>query len=206
MKQIKIIAAIVATIIISALMWAKPLDAGEVEILSLRWEEQPQEAQNLSTVEYIEAADEKWQFEPLSELPLAPDMQLYLYELCEEHNLSFAFAAMVMESETNFDPAAVGDGGESVGYFQINQVNWERMATEYGLNVHDPEDNIKCGVVMLTELFEKYEDPYMVLLAYKCGERRGRELYEQEIYTTTQFDCEELCNRAIEIEGYMGIL
>lgn len=206
MKQIKIIAAIVATIIISALIWAKPLDAGEVEILSLRWEEQPQEAQNLSTVEYIEAADEKWQFEPLSELPLAPDMQLYLYELCEEYNLSFAFAAMVMESETNFDPAAVGDGGESVGYFQINQVNWERMATEYGLNVHDPEDNIKCGVVMLTELFEKYEDPYMVLLAYKCGERRGRELYEQEIYTTTQFDCEELCNRAIEIEGYMGIL
>lgn len=206
MKQIKIIAAIVATIIISALMWAKPLDAGEVEILSLRWEEQPQEAQNLSTVEYIEAADGKRQFEPLSELPLAPDMQLYLYELCEEYNLSFAFAAMVMESETNFDPAAVGDGGESVGYFQINQVNWERMATEYGLDVHDPEDNIKCGVVMLTELFEKYEDPYMVLLAYKCGERRGRELYEQEIYTTTQFDCEELCNRAIEIEGYMGIL
>lgn len=206
MKQIKIIAAIAATIIISALMWAKPLDAGEVEILSLRWEEQPQEAQNLSMVEYIEAADEKWQFEPLNELPLAPDMQLYLYELCEEYNLSFAFAAMVMESETNFDPAAVGDGGESVGYFQINQVNWERMATEYGLDVHDPEDNIKCGVVMLTELFEKYEDPYMVLLAYKCGERRGRELYEQEIYTTTQFDCEELCNRAIEIEGYMGIL
>lgn len=206
MKRIKIITAIVITIIISALMWARPLDAGEVEILSLKWEEQPQEAQNLSMVEYIEATDEKWKFEPLSELPLAPDMQLYLYELCEEYNLSFAFAAMVMESETNFDPAAVGDGGESVGYFQINQVNWERMVTEYGLDVHDPEDNIKCGVVMLTELFEKYEDPYMVLLAYKCGERRGRELYEQEIYTTTQFDCEELCNRAIEIEGYMGIL
>lgn len=206
MKWIKIIAAIAATIIISALMWAKPLDAGEVEILSLRWEEQPQEAQNLSTVEYIEAADEKWQFEPLSELPLDPEMQIYMYELCEENKLSFAFAAMVMESETNFDPVAVGDDGESVGYFQINQVNWERMATEYGLDVHDPEDNIKCGVVMLTELFEKYEDPYMVLLAYKCGERRGRELYEQEIYTTTQFDCEELCNRAIEIEGYMGIL
>lgn len=206
MKQIKIIAAIVATIIISALMWAKPLDAGEVEIIALSWQEQPQEAPNTFAVNYIQPPDKEWQFEPLSELPLDPEMQIYMYELCEENNLSFAFAAMVMESETNFDPAAVGDGGESVGYFQINQVNWERMATEYGLDVHDPEDNIKCGVVMLTELFEKYEDPYMVLLAYKCGERRGRELYEQEIYTTTQFDCEELCNRAIEIEGYMGIL
>lgn len=206
MKRIKTILTIVAAAAISVLIWAKPLDAGEVEIIALNWQEQPQEAPNTFMVNYIQPSEKEWQFEPLSELPLDPEMQIYMYELCEENNLSFAFAAMVMESETNFNPAAVGDDGESVGYFQINRINWERMATEYGLDVHDPKDNIKCGVVMLTELFEKYEDPYMVLLAYKCGERRGRELYEQEIYTTAQFDCAELCNRAIEIEGYMGIL
>lgn len=206
MKRIKTILTIVAVAAISVLIWAKPLDAGEVEIIALNWQEQPQEAPNTFMANYIQPSEKERQFEPLSELPLDPEMQIYMYELCEENNLSFAFAAMVMESETNFNPAAVGDDGESVGYFQINRINWERMATEYGLDVHDPKDNIKCGVVMLTELFEKYEDPYMVLLAYKCGEHRGRELYEQGIYTTAQFDCEELCNRAIEIEGYMGIL
>lgn len=155
--------------------------------------------------DYIEEPAEAWKFEPLSELPLDTEMQIYMYEVCEEYNLSFAFAAMMMESESHFNPEAVGDNGKSVGYFQINKANWERMATEYGLNVHDPKDNIKCGIIILTELFEKYEEPYLVIMAYKCGERRGMELYDQEIYATRQFDCEELCNRAIEIEGYMGL-
>lgn len=205
MKQIKKAALIVATIMIMAMVWGKPLEAGEMKMVSLSTLRQPSEPVELM-VEYLQAEETEWQFEPLSELPLDPEMQIYMYEICEENNLSFAFAAMVMESETHFNPAAVGDGGESVGYFQINEVNWERMATEYGLDVHDPKDNIACGVVMLRELFEKYEDPYLVLLAYKCGESRGLDLYEQGVYTTIQFDCEELCNRAIEIEGYMGIL
>lgn len=204
MKQIKKAAIIVATIMIMAMAWGRTLEAGEVETVSLSTLRQPTELLELPVD--LQAEETEWQFEPLSELPLDPEMQIYMYEICEENNLSFAFAAMVMESETNFDPAAVGDGGESVGYFQINEVNWERMATEYGLDVHDPKDNIKCGVIMLRELFEKYEDPYLVLLAYKCGESRGLDLYEQGVYTTIQFDCEELCNRAIEIEGYMGIL
>lgn len=205
MKQIKKAALIAAAIMIIALAWKKPTEAGEVETVSLSTLRQPIEPQKLTT-EYLQITETEWEFEPLSELPLDPEIQIYMYEVCEEYNLSFAFAAMVMESETHFNPAAVGDGGESVGYFQINEVNWERMATEYGLDVHDPKDNIKCGVVMLTELFEKYQDPYLVLLAYKCGESRGLDLYGQGVYTTIQFDCEELCNRAIEIEGYMGIL
>lgn len=205
MKQIKKAALIVATIMIMAMVWGKPLEAGEMKMVSLSTLRQPTEPVEL-TVEYLQAEETEWQFEPLSEFPLDPEMQIYMYEICEENNLSFAFAAMVMESETHFNPVAVGDGGESVGYFQINEVNWERMATEYGLDVHDPKDNIACGVVMLRELFEKYEDSYLVLLAYKCGESRGLDLYEQGVYTTIQFDCEELCNRAIEIEGYMGIL
>lgn len=204
MKRIKSIFIIAAIATIMVFTWGRPSESKEVEIKTLSWYTQPEEALYLPII-YLEAPEKERQFEPLNELSLDPEMQIYMYEVCKEYNLSFAFAAMVMESETNFNPAAVGDGGESVGYFQINQVNWERMATEYGLDVHDPKDNIKCGVVMLTELFEKYEDPYMVLLAYKCGERRGKELYEQGIYVTPQFDCEELCNRAVEIERYMGI-
>lgn len=205
MKQIRIITGLAGIFTMLAILMAMPLLAGEHETISLSVQQQLIRMESEPIPIYIEEPEKEWQFEPLSELPLDPEIQSYMYEVCEEYNLSFAFAAMVMESETHFDPAAVGDGGESVGYFQINRVNWERMEEEYGLDVHDPMDNIKCGIVMLTELFEKYEDPYMVLLAYKCGESRGRELFEQEVYTTLQFDCEELCNRAIEIEGYMGI-
>ena len=46
MKRIKTILTIVAIAAISALIWAKPLDAGEAEIIALNWQEQPQEAPN----------------------------------------------------------------------------------------------------------------------------------------------------------------
>ena len=46
MKRIKTILTIVAVAAISVLIWAKPLDAGEVEIIALNWQEQPQEAPN----------------------------------------------------------------------------------------------------------------------------------------------------------------
>ena len=115
--------------------------------------------------------------------------------------MSFAFARMIMESESRYHPAAVGDNGESVGLFQINRVNWERMAEEYGYDVHDVKGNIGSGVAILTELFAKYDDPYRVILCYKCGESRGNDLFAQGVYKTVQFDCRELCERAQEIEG-----
>jgi len=149
------------------------------------------------------AAVQEHEYIAIEEIPLDADLQEYMQGLCEENHLSFAFALMVMESESQYDPEAVGDEGRSIGYFQINQINWERMAEQYGYDVHKPRDNIASGIAILTELFEKYEDPYMVLLSYKCGESRGKDLFDQGIYTTVQFDCDELCRRAQEIERYM---
>ncbi len=149
------------------------------------------------------AAEQEPEYIAIEEIPLDVELQQYMQELCEENNLSFAFALMVMESESQYNPDAVGDDGMSIGYFQINQINWERMAEEYGYDPHKPKGNIGSGVAILAELFEKYEDPYMVLLSYKCGESRGKDLYEQGVYTTKQFDCAELCKRAQEIERYM---
>ena len=148
-----------------------------------------------------EIAQEKNVYKPIDGIPLDADLQEYTQELCEENDLSFAFALMIMESESRYDPAAVGDNGESVGLFQINRVNWERMAEEYGYDVHDVKGNIGSGVAILTELFVKYDDPYRVILCYKCGESRGNDLFAQGVYKTVQFDCRELCERAQEIEG-----
>lgn len=202
MIHIKRAALLAAAVLTCATMWATPLQAGERQDGR---QQAPQEAEKPVEVENGPEKEKEWQFEPIKELSLDPEMQIYMYEVCEEYGLSFAFAAMMMESESQFNAAAIGDGGESIGYFQINRVNWERMANEYGLDAHDNRDNIKCGVILLSELFEKQDDAYWVILCYKCGERRGRELYEQQIYTTSQFDCEALCNRAAEIERAMGI-
>ena len=197
-----------------AILFALCIAAAIMVILPMRADCSRQEPEHISiprvefeTIEAIgqesvqEISHEKNVYKPIDEIPLDADLQEYMQELCEENNLSFAFALMIMESESRYDPAAVGDNGESVGLFQINRVNWERMAEEYGYDVHDVKGNIGSGVAILTELFVKYDDPYRVILCYKCGETRGNDLFTQGIYKTVQFDCRELCERAQEIEG-----
>jgi len=146
----------------------------------------------------------KPEFIAYEDIPLSEQEQIHMQRICKELNVSYEFCLAIMESESTFRADAVGDGGESIGYFQINRVNWERMATDYGLDVNDPMDNIECGVRIIWELFQKYNDPYLVIMCYKCGESRGMDLYEQGIYETHQFNCHELCERAAELERSHG--
>ena len=142
---------------------------------------------------------------PWEDIPLSGDEQIMMSEMCAENNLSYAFALAILESESMYNPEAIGDEGRSIGYYQINMVNWPRMKEDYGLDPKNQIDNLVCGIYILAELFEKYDDPYLVIECYKCGESRGLELYNQGIYKTDQFDCEEICNRSEEIERSHGL-
>lgn len=134
------------------------------------------------------------------EIPLDTDIQEYMHKLCDDLSISYAFALAMMESESSFNAEASGDSGNSIGYMQINKCNWQRMEEEYGLDVHDPKDNIAAGLYIMRELFEEDEDPYRVILCYKAGKSKGTELYESGIFKGKSFDCEALCKRAQEIE------
>lgn len=134
------------------------------------------------------------------EIPLDADIQEYMHKLCDDLSISYAFALAMMESESSFNAEASGDSGNSIGYMQINKCNWARMEEEYGLDVHDPKDNIAAGLYIMRELFEEDEDPYRAILCYKAGKSKGTELYESGIFKGKSFDCEALCKRAQEIE------
>lgn len=139
-----------------------------------------------------------------NDVPLSETEQIHMQQICEECNISYEFALAIMESESGFDAEAIGDDGKSIGYFQINEVNWPRMESEYGLDVNDPMDNIEAGIRILKEKFEKYDDPFQVIIYYKAGDKRGTELYLKEKYKTSQYDCEEICSRATEYERSHG--
>ena len=48
----------------------------------------------------------------------------------------------------------------------------------------DPYQNIRGGVFILRKLFEKYEDPELVLMAYNLGEGGAKNMWEQGVYET----------------------
>lgn len=144
------------------------------------------------------------EFIAYEDVPLPEDMQIFMQQECKELDLSYEFALALMETESSFNPDAVGDGGRSVGYMQINQCNWQRMADDYGLDVSDEKENVAAGLRILRELFDQNTDPYYVILCYKAGIGNGAKLYEQKKWVGDTYDCIAICERAAQWERSHG--
>lgn len=144
------------------------------------------------------------EFVAYEDVPLPEDMQIFMQQECKELDLSYEFALALMETESSFNPDAVGDGGRSVGYMQINQCNWQRMADDYGLDVSDEKENVAAGLRILRELFDQNTDPYYVILCYKAGIGNGAKLYEQKKWVGDTYDCIAICERAAQWERSHG--
>lgn len=109
--------------------------------------------------------------------------QQMILDKCEEYNIDFAFTMAVIFKESSFRPNA--DSGSSVGLMQINRINHEWLSKELGItDFWNPEQNVTAGLYMLRMLFEKYEDPALVLMAYNHGEAGARKLWDKGIYST----------------------
>ena len=115
--------------------------------------------------------------------PLDDDIQKAIFELCEEYDVDFAFTMALIFRESSFRPNA--DSGSSVGLMQINRINHEWLSEKLGItNFFNPEQNVKAGLYMLSDLFRKYENPRLVLMAYNMGESGAKKLWNKGVYTT----------------------
>lgn len=115
--------------------------------------------------------------------PLDDATQQMIYEKCAEYNIDFAFTMAVIYKESSFKPNA--DSGRSVGLMQINRCNHAWLSEELGLtDFFDPEQNVTAGLYMLHELFEKYDDPHQVLMAYNMGEPGAKNLWKQGTFSS----------------------
>ena len=115
--------------------------------------------------------------------PLDNDTQLMIYEKCVEYGLDFPFVMSVIYRESSFRPNA--DSGSSVGLMQINRINHGWLSEKLGLtDFFDPEQNVTAGTYMLKDLFDKYQNPRLVLMAYNMGETGARNMWNQGVYST----------------------
>ncbi len=115
--------------------------------------------------------------------PLDDVTQQMILDKCAEYNIDFAFTMGVIFTESSFRPNA--DSGSSVGLMQINRINHGWLSERLGItDFFDPEQNVTAGLYMLRDLFEKYEDPAMVLMAYNMGEAGAKRLWNKGIYST----------------------
>ena len=122
-------------------------------------------------------------FTPL-DVPLDVDIQEYIYELCDEYNMDFTFVMALIGVESSYQAEAVSSTSD-YGLMQINRCNHEWLTETLGVtNYLDPYQNIQSGMYILKGLFEKYDDPEMVLMAYNMGERGASKRWNKGIYET----------------------
>ena len=127
------------------------------------------------------------------------DLESYIESVCEPVNICPEFVEAVIERESRWNPKAVN--GDCMGLMQISE-RWHRERMEkFGVtDLTDPFDNILVGVDYLRELFEKYEDPGMVLMIYN-GDSRAKNL--QATGELSEY-AEWILNRSAELERQHG--
>lgn len=113
------------------------------------------------------------------DVPLDAGTQALLRSACEESGIPYALALAVIDQETDFRNIT-GDGGNSIGYMQIqprwHQLRMERLGVE---DLQDPYSNFRVGCDYLAELLAQYSLAE-ALTAYNTG-RPGQSAYADEV-------------------------
>lgn len=118
------------------------------------------------------------------EIPLDEDIQVYLYDKCKENHIYYGLVLALIERESYYTNDIISVTND-YGLMQINAINHQRITEAIGVtNYLDPYQNIDAGIYILQELFNKYEDVSLVLMAYNLGENGARRLWNQGIYIT----------------------
>ena len=121
------------------------------------------------------------EFAPL-DVPMDEDLQEFIFYLSAAYEMDFTFVMALIQQESGFRPDAVSAAND-YGLMQINEVNHQYLKEQLEItDFLNPYDNIRAGMFILRKLFEKYETPAKVLMAYNMGEDGTVSLWEQGIF------------------------
>lgn len=118
------------------------------------------------------------------DIPIDDGLQEFIYCLSYGYNIDYAFVLALIDQESAFDISCISETAD-YGLFQINKVNHETLMEKLGMDdIGEPYQNARAGLFMLRKLFEKYEDPSKVLMAYNMGETGATILWEKGVMST----------------------
>ena len=122
-------------------------------------------------------------FTPLK-CALPENLQEFTYYLCEAYYIDFDFVMGLMFTESSFQTEVIS-GTNDYGLMQINECNHAELSDKLGItDFTEPYQNIRAGMYILRRLFEKYDEPALVCMAYNMGEYGASVLWEKGIYET----------------------
>lgn len=120
-------------------------------------------------------------FVPLN-VPMDEDLQEFIFYLSQAYEMDFTFVMALIQQESGYKPDVISRTND-YGLMQINEINHPYLQEQLGItDFTEPYGNVRAGMFILRKLFEKYETPEKVLMAYNMGETGASRLWEQGIF------------------------
>lgn len=117
--------------------------------------------------------------------PLDYSLQDYIRQLCEKNGVSMPLVIAMVEVESSFKANAISNTND-YGLMQINKINHQWLSEEYGItNFLDPYQNVLCGITMISQHYNRFQDVDKALMAYNLGVAGAKKLWDNGVYDTT---------------------
>lgn len=124
------------------------------------------------------------------DVPLSENLQRYIYEVCADEEVPVALVLAMIEHESGFNPEVIS-ATDDCGLMQINEVNYEWLEEDFRcVDMTNPYQNVFCGIKIIGQYLEQYEDDYTkALMAYNMGNYGAKKAWangvENTRYTTS---------------------
>lgn len=120
-------------------------------------------------------------FIPLN-VSMDEDLQEFIFYLSQAYEMDFTFVMALIQRESSYNPDVISASND-YGLMQINEINHPYLQEQLGItDFTEPYGNVRAGMFILRKLFEKYETPEKVLMAYNMGETGASRLWKQGIF------------------------
>ena len=120
--------------------------------------------------EVVETVAEYQEPRPLYDVPLSAEVQRYIFNVADYYGLEPSLILAIIEKESGYNEAAIGDGGESYGLMQVQGRVWSVRMDELGVtDLLNPYENIAIGVDILAAHLEQGLGVEWALMAYNGG-------------------------------------
>ena len=138
-------------------------------------------------------------------VPLDNELQTFIINLCEKHNIDPAIILAMIEAESQYDIDAMGDRGNAYGLLQI-QPRWhgERIKRLGCTNLLNPKQNVTVAVDYLVELIAYYDgNVEMAIVAYNAGQNGAYEgWFKHGVYSSNYSNKVLTISQRIAEEAY----
>ena len=152
--------------------------AGELLAVLLRAGHAPEKAEEpvSKKAEPEEPAAEVFMFR--EDVPLSAELQEVLWDACQEHEVEYALALGLIETESSFNPEAVS----YVGCYGLMQLNPDYFPADLS-----PAENIQYGVALIAEKLDQYAGNVgAALTAYNAGHDTGNREYAEKVMAAAE--------------------